>query len=162
MFERAFEVIGVLKTQDMPALSGFVHPVQGLRLSPYAFVMDTDQLFSAEQIANMPADSKTYHWGEHAGSGEPIDVSFMDYYSRFIYDVDFANAPEISLDHPMGMGSSIDNAYEFYPGSMIVEFYFSGFDPQYGGMDWRSLRLVFGEYESVWYLVGMIHNQWTP
>jgi len=26
---------------------------------------------------------------------------------------------------------------------MVVEYHFPGIDPQYGGLDWRSLRLVF-------------------
>jgi hypothetical protein len=45
---------------------------------------------------------------------------------------------------------------------MIVEYYFPGFDPQYGGMDWRSLRLVFSDHGGTWYLAGIIHDEWTP
>ncbi len=89
-------------------------------------------------------------------------MSFLDYYSKFIYDEDFANAPQVAMNHRLSTGNSIDNSTEFYPGSMIVEYYFPGFDPQYGGMDWRSLRLVFSEYNSTWYLVGIIHDEWTP
>jgi hypothetical protein len=37
----------------------------------------------------------------------------------------------------------------------------SGFDPEYEGMDWRSLRLVFEKKNDIWYLVGIIHDQWT-
>jgi hypothetical protein len=62
----------------------------------------------------------------------------------------------------LGGGNSIDNSSEFYPEAKIVEYYFSGFDPQYGGMDWRSLRLVFSELNDTWYLVGVIHDEWTP
>jgi (p)ppGpp synthase/HD superfamily hydrolase len=28
-------------------------------------------------------------------------------------------------------------------------------------MDWRSLRLVFEKKNDIWYLVGIIHDQWT-
>jgi hypothetical protein len=28
-------------------------------------------------------------------------------------------------------------------------------------MDWRSLRLVFEEQGGSWYLVGIVHDQWT-
>jgi hypothetical protein len=28
-------------------------------------------------------------------------------------------------------------------------------------MDWESLRLVFQEEGGVWYLVGVIHDEWT-
>jgi hypothetical protein len=59
------------------------------------------------------------------------------------------------------VGNSIDNSQEYYPGARIVEYYFPGFDPQYAGMDWRSIRLVFMEENNIWYLVGIIHDQWT-
>jgi hypothetical protein len=44
---------------------------------------------------------------------------------------------------------------------MVVEYYFPGFDPQYEGMDWRSLRLIFLQDNDVWYLAGIVHDQWT-
>ncbi len=59
------------------------------------------------------------------------------------------------------MGNSIDNSQEYYPGAMVVEYHFPGFDPQYGGLDWASLRLVFQEFEGRWVLVGIIHDEWT-
>ena len=146
----------------MITLSSYINPVSGVRFSPYSYLEETDRVFSANQIINIFADSKVYSWGEHAGSGEPIDLSFWDYYSRFIYDVDFANAPQMSLNGRLGGGSTIDNSPEFYPGAMIVEYYFPGIDPQYEGLDWRSLRLVFTEDNGTWYLIGIIHDAWTP
>jgi hypothetical protein len=159
--ERAAEVIGILKDQDMVILSQYIHPQMGLRFSPYAYVKDTDQVFPADKISGLIADSTVYTWGVYDGSGEPIDLTFAYYYSKFVYDVDFANAPQVALNHRLGVGNSIDNSQEFYPGAMIVEYYFPGFDPQYAGMDWRSLRLVFMEENNIWYLVGIIHDQWT-
>ncbi|OGO13333.1 MAG: hypothetical protein A2032_04355 [Chloroflexi bacterium RBG_19FT_COMBO_49_13] len=161
ILDRAAGVIAAIKHQDMAILSGYVHPVDGLRFSPYAFVSDTNQVFSADQVASLMADSKVYPWGQYSGSGEPIDLGFPAYYSQFIYDVDFANAPEMSLNHRLGVSTSMDNIFEFYQSSMFVESYFPGFDAQYEGLDWRSLRLVFAEYNGTWYLVGIIHDQWT-
>ena len=42
----------------------------------------------------------------------------------------------------------IDNSHDFYPNSIIVEYYLPGTDPSSGGMDWQSLRLVFQSFES--------------
>ena len=159
---RAGEVVQALQSQDMALVSAYVHPVQGVRFSPYAYVKDTDLVFSPAQAADLPADSSIYSWGNYAGTGEPIILGFPDYYAKFIYDVDYANAPQVSLNHRLSGGNSIDNAAEFYPGSMIVEYYFPGFDPQYGGMDWRSLKLVFSQADGSWDLVGIIHDEWTP
>jgi hypothetical protein len=44
---------------------------------------------------------------------------------------------------------------------VTIEYYFSGFDPQYGGMDWRSLRLVFIKDSNNWYLAAIVHGEWT-
>jgi hypothetical protein len=161
ILDRAFLVISALKDKDMAALSQYVHPQMGLRFSPYATVKDTDQCFTADQVAGLMADPTVYLWGNFDGSGQPINLTFADYYAKFIYDEDFANAPELSLNHRLGTGNSIDNIFEYYQSSMYVEFYFPGFDPQYAGMDWRSLRLVFMQQDGTWYLVGIIHDQWT-
>lgn len=162
VLNRAFEVASALKVQDLAALSTYVHPVSGLRLTAYSYVNETDLVFSAKQVAALPADSQVYTWGEHAGSGEPISFSFPDYYAEFIYDLDFINAPRMSLNQRLSIGSALDNIAEFYPGSMTVEFHFPGIDPQYDGIDWRSLRLVFTEYNGSWYLGGLVHDEWTP
>ena len=95
------------------------------------------------------------------GSGLPITLTFEGYYTAFVYDQDYATSPQISLNQRLGVGNSLDNSREFYPGAMVVEYYFAGFDPQFGGMDWRSLRLVFQLAGGEWYLVGIIHDQWS-
>ena len=161
VLKQAADVIKALKDKDMVSLSAYVHPEMGLRFSPYAYVKDTDQVFAPEKVAGLMDDYTVYTWGVYDGSGEPIDLSFPDYYTKFIYDVDFSDAPQVALSHRLGVGNSIDNSLEFYPVSIIVEYYFPGFDAQYAGMDWRSLRLVFSEYNSTWVLVGIIHDQWT-
>src|SRR4030042_1438134 len=129
---------------------GFVEPTPLQPISP------------AQLIIIMTATPHTAHpWGLYSGSGEPIDLTFVDYYSQFVYDLDFANAPEISLNHRLGVSTSMDNIFAFYRSSLFVEYSFPGFDPQFEGMDWRSLRLVFMQDNDTWYLVGIIHDQWT-
>jgi len=161
VLDRAAGVVGALKNKDMASLSAYVHPPLGLRFSPYAAVKDTDLVFPADEVAGLLADDTLYNWGGYSSTGNPIELTFADYFSQFVYDVDFAAAPEISLDHRLGESTTLDNSHDFYPGAMIVEYYFPGFDPQYEGMDWRSLRLVFQKEKDAWYLVGIIHDQWT-
>jgi hypothetical protein len=55
----------------------------------------------------------------------------------------------------------VSNASEYFPGSVVVEYYFPGFDSKYAGMDWQSLRLVFQQENGQWYLVALVHSQWT-
>ena len=161
VLDQAFAVVVAIKNKDMAALSAYVDPQRGLRFSPYAAVTDENLVFTVDKIPGLFDDPSPYTWGAYSGSGESIDLSFADYYQQFIYDEDFAAAPQMALNHRLGVSTSMDNSAEYYPGSMIVEFYFPGFDPQFEGMDWRSLRLVFIQGKDTWYLVGIIHDQWT-
>ncbi len=162
LLPRGIETIGLIKAKDMKGLSTYVHPTNGLRFSPYPNVdLKTDQVFTAQQVAGLVQDTKEHLWGHYDGSGEPIKLSFNDYYDKFIYDVDFANPHMIGNNVAIGKGNSIDNVKQAYPKGYFVEFYFTGFDPQYEGMDWRSLKLVFEDVNGVWYLVSIIHGQWT-
>ncbi|HHY82503.1 MAG TPA: hypothetical protein GX505_07465 [Clostridiales bacterium] len=160
--KRSMEVLAAIKNFDMEKLADAVHPEKGVRFSPYGFVdVDNDLVFTAEEVKNLAADSKTYLWGYYDGSGEPITLNFSDYYKRFIYDADFVNAEQVGYNKVLGHGNSLNNSSEVYKNSIIVEYHFSGIDPQYEGMDWRSLRLVFEKKNDTWYVVGIIHDQWT-
>lgn len=159
---RAARVISALKTRDLETLSQLSHPIKGVRFTPFTYVNGGRNIFFYAKDIPRAMDDPTYHnWGDYDGSGEPIYMTFTQYYDEFIYDHDYANAPEVFWNQRMNHGSSIDNAAQAYPESQIVEYHFSGFNEQYGGMDWSSLRLVFEQLDSVWYLVGIIHDQWT-
>ena len=161
---RAAETVIALKDGDMGVLSGLVHPVKGLRFSPYATVQTGaggDLIFTASQVKGLMADTTVFHWGVYDGSGNPIDLTFRQYYAEFVYGADFARPDVVGFDQVVGQGNSIDNIATTYPNGVMVEYHFEGFDPQYAGMDWQSLRLVFEEQGGTWYLVGIVHDQWT-
>ncbi len=161
---RAAEAIMALKDGDMDALSGLVHPILGVRFSPYATVYPGptgDVVFGADEVRGLMTNSTVYTWGAYDGSGLPIEAAFAQYYEEFVYDVDFVRPDVVGYNQRVGQGSSIDNIATVYPDGEVVEYHFEGFDPQYAGMDWRSLRLVFEEHDGAWYLVGIIHDEWT-
>jgi hypothetical protein len=157
----AERAIRALEAKDMVALAELVHPAAGLRFSPYSFVRPEDQVFSPDQLSSLITDTTTHNWGNYDGSGEPIELSFADYFDRFVYSKDFASAPQVSLDQRLGMGNTIDNSRDFYPEAVVVEYHIPGENPDYGGMDWQSLRLVFQQQDGAWYLAGIIHDEWT-
>lgn len=159
--DRANQVIIALQARDMSKLSLLAHPTKGVRFSPYAYVQDKNLHFTTDQLVDLLRDTEKYHWGEQDGSGEPLLMTFQEYYDRFVYDQDYAHAEEQSLNKRIGEGNSLDNSREYYSDGMVVEYHFSGFDPQYAGMDWKSLRLVFQKENTQWYLVGIIHDEWT-
>jgi len=159
---RATEVITTLKANNFVKLSTYIHPEKGVRFSPSTYInIENDLVFSADQIKNISLDQKKYVWGVHDGSGLPIEEPFVKYFEEFVYSHDFANAKEIGYNRSIGGGNTINNVFDSYPKSIVVEYHFPGFDPKYEGMDWESLRLVFEESNGIWYLVGVVHAQWT-
>ncbi len=156
----ADQAVTALKNQDMAALAQLVQPDAGLRFSPYANVNQSDLAFTPAQLQGLLSDPTVYAWGAYDGSGEPIALAFSDYFTKFVYSGDFASAAQVSFDHPLGSGNTIDNSQEFYPGAVIVEYYLPGTAAN-GYMDWQSLRLVFSQQGENWYLAGIIHAQWT-
>lgn len=160
---RAKSIIQALKAGDIAKVSTFVHPKKGLRFSPYASVLpDEDRLVKRNQLVQMWAGQKRYKWGGYDGSGDPIWLTFKKYYQRFIFDHDFSRAKVIAYNPgAMSHGNTPNTIREYYPKSIAVEYYFPGFDTKFSGMDWRSLWLVFEKKGSGWYLVGIVHDEWT-
>ena len=161
-------VIQALKANDMKKLASFVDPAGGVRFSPYTNVKNTDLVFSKDQLANIANDQTVYGWGNYDGSGESIQLTFGDYNDRFVYSMNFASASMVGYNRTFSSGNMIDNSRDFYAGAIIVEYYLPGTNTDYGGMDWQSLKLVFQQNTPAgsnsagqWYLVGIIHNQWT-
>lgn len=159
--ERANQIIQALKARDLQKLAAYVHPENGVRFSPYAYIHDQDLVFSQNQVANFHADPTFYLWGYFDGSGEPIQMTFVKYFDRFIYDGEFAKPQQIGFNQIIGQGNMINNLREYYPEAEFIEYHFNGIDPQYGGMDWRSMRLVLEQKNGAWYLIGVIHDEWT-
>lgn len=158
----ALDVVQALKDQDMSVLASYVHATQGVRFTPYGYVDTVNDLsFSSTAIATLMQDNSLYTWGSYDGSGDPITKTYSDYYSEFVYDEDYISPHVIGINTVIGTGNSINNIASVYPSATFVEFHFTGFDPQYGGIDWSSLILVFEPVGSDWKLIGIVHNQWT-
>jgi hypothetical protein len=152
-------VIQAIRAKNTSALAAFVHPSKGLRFSPYTYVdQKNDLVFKPEQLKGLSRSQRRYHWGEEDGSGDPIRGTFSRYYRSYIYDKNFAIAPQVTYNEPSGGGTMISNIFSSYPGAIVVDYYFP---PTDGEMDWRSLRLIFQKQGSIWFLVGLAHNEWT-
>jgi hypothetical protein len=163
LISEAITVMDLISTQDATGLNLHVSPTQGVRFTAYPYVdPGTDMVFYAgSTVPTLFTDNTVYLWGTKDGSGDPITGDFTSYYSDYVYTSDFVNCDIIGINTSIGTGNTMNNLTTSYPGASFVEFHFTGFDPQYGGMDWQSLTLVF-EYDSgYWYLIGVIHGQWT-
>jgi hypothetical protein len=158
---RAGKIMWALKQKDMATLSQLVHPDKGVRFSPYAYVSKEDLVFRPADMKNLMRDKTVRNWGDFDGTGQPINLTFDAYFMRFIYDADFVRPQQVGCNIVVGRGNTINNITAFYPNAFFIEYHFEGMDPQQGGMDWRSLRLILEEHKGAWYLVGITHDEWT-
>ncbi len=159
--ETAHEIITALKDQDYETLATFVHPEKGVRFSPYTYVRDEHLVFTAAEVADFANNDELYRWGIFDGTGDPIDMTVEEYYGRFIYDVNFFRPHSIGFDQFIGWSNTINNQAEYYPDSSFVEYHFPGFEEDFGGMDWRSMRLVMEQVDGEWKLIAVVHSEWT-
>src|SRR5690606_20678810 len=142
-------------------LETYIHPELGLHFSPYAHVNTNEIVISKSAFSTTMNSSKKILWGQYDGTGDPIELSLRDYFAKFVYDVDFLNAEKVNINTSSSSGNIINNISTAYPGAVYVENYFSGFNPDYQGMDWRALRLVFKKQGNQYFLIGIVHDQWT-
>lgn len=162
ILHQAEQIQKYLANDNFQALTTFIHPTKGVRFSMYAYVhKDSDKVFSREQFATYLQQSQIkFTWGAKDGSGELHITTLPDFLNNWVaaeqYDFDHA-----TFNKFQGSGNSLNNLKEAYPGTDFVEFYHSGKNPEYQGMDWRAMRLVFEEYQGKHYLIAIVNDQWT-
>ncbi len=155
------QILKSLKEKNYTEFATFIHPTEGVRFSPYAYVTNEDIGIKSTDFEKLIAENKKFVWGSYDGTGDTITLTIKEYFNRFVYDKDFANAEKTSFNRIMGKGNSLNNLNDFYKNVDFTEHYFSGFEKKYEGMDWRSLRLVYRDYTGRFYLIGIIHDEWT-
>lgn len=156
-------IIGLLKDMNFTWLKTYIHPAKWVLFSPYEYI-DKNRVitFSTWTITDISNDNKIYTWWTDAASWNPINLSLSGYYKKFIYDVDFSKAPVKNYWENFQRWSINNNVQQVFPNWFITEYYFTGFDVKYEWMDWRSLRLILEPLNWNWYLVWVVHWQWTP
>ena len=151
----AAHVVAALASADMAALAPRVHPLRGVRFSPFAAV-DTvrDVTLPAGQLGPALRGTRARVWGADDGSGEPIRLTFRAYLRRYAADRDFARAPTITYN---ASGERARDVWDAYPCAILTEFAM----PETDERPAESLLLVFERYRGAWYLRGVVHAGWT-
>ena len=151
-----------LKDRDYDALASLVHPTKGVTFTPYSTVnFETDLTFTASQIRELENDKTVYTWGFVDGRGSLIELTMSQYLEQYVFNTDYTQAPQIGVDQIIISGNALENLTEAYPGCRFVDFSFPSLDSAKQGMDWCSLKLVFEPDDTGWWLVGIVHGQWT-
>ena len=158
----AAAALKAFESKDGAALVPLVHDTKGVRFSPYAYVdVVNDITLTRSEIADFWRDDSVRLWGAVDGTGDPILMSSSAYYERYVLDRDFS-AATVSVNQDLGVGNTVNNVATAYPDAERVEYYVAPtmVDGEPSN-DWTALRLVFELVDGRYYLVGVIHDQWT-
>lgn len=156
-------ILLTLKNKNFSTFTNYIHPSEGVRFSPYGYIDTVKHIrFTRSEFTNqLKQEDQALVWGEFDGTGYPLKMTLDNYMEKFVYDVDFLNPEKRTVNKFIGSGNSLNNLSLIYKNSDFTESHFSGFEEKYGGMEWRTLRLVFKEHNQRFYLVGVVHDQWT-
>jgi len=158
--EKATKVVNALAARNMIELSGIAHPVKGVRFSPYAFIDETaNPIFAARRLRKAFMERSRFVWGHEDGSGAPIRLTFGEYYRKYVYDRDYAKAPQRRFNSTSAESTTRDNIWDIYPHGIIAEYRYP--EKAEGAVSWSSLRLVFELDSGQWRLVAIVHDSWT-
>ena len=161
--DAADDVLQALQSKDGAALAELVHPSKGVRFSPYAYIdVSADVTLSRDDVSMLWTDTTVRTWGAEDGSGFPIEMTGSAYVDRFVLDKDYFKDSSVGINEDRAFGNTINNVVEAYPGATRVEYYVEGTEGSgEPGFDWAALRLVFETVDGRFYLVGIVHDQWT-
>ena len=162
VLQQAKQIKDDLAAGNYEALTPYIHPVKGVRFSMYAYIhKDADKVFRREQFTTYLQQSRVkFTWGAKDGTGDLYITTLPNFLDHWVaaQQYDFKDA---TFNQFQGSGNSLNNLKEVYPNADFVEFYHSGKNPEYQGMDWRAMRLVFEDYQGKSYLVAIVNDQWT-
>lgn len=159
--EKADKVISLIKAKDAEELTNHVHQEKGVLFSPYAHIEKDAITVKKDEIVNTFQSKDKLTWGTRDGSGEPIELTPIEYFNEFINDANYAEADEVVLDPTEPRGNTIKNIDEVFPDAHVVEYYVKG-TKENDNMDWKALNLVFEKDQTgEWKLVAVVHDQWT-
>jgi len=159
----AQQVVEAFKAQNGKTLSSLIHPVKGVRFSPSAYVdVASDVVFSKTQVDSFWTDEKIYAWGYADGTGDPISMTASQYCRTYIMDRDFSSPSSVNVNNDRAAGNTNNNAALAYPQGIRVEYYIEpAVRNNIPEQDWAALRLVFEKMGESWFLVAVIHDEWS-
>jgi hypothetical protein len=163
LLKTSTEIFKTIKKRNYNKLASFIHPKYGVRFSPYAYI-DTarSRILSPELFLKFVKQKKRINWHSPLSDTDTEFLTIDQYFKKYVYDVDFLNAPVKAINKFHSHGTDLNNIAEVYPECDVVEFYFPGFKKEYDGTDYRGLRFVFKLNNKIFYLIAIAHDEWTP
>jgi hypothetical protein len=160
LISTAKEVVDALANKDYAKLQSLTSDA-GLSLAMYP-QLDLSKINVAKSdVSKIPTDQRTQLFGYTDGKGDPVILTASQFFDKRIYTVDYRNAPEIAANKKLGGGNSAFTLPQDIQGREFVGFYFPGFKPEYQGMDWTTLYLIFDKVGNDYKLRAIAKDNWT-
>lgn len=157
----ATEVLEAIHSQNFSLLSSFADPNEGVTFTPFSTVdRSANVTLSAKDLSSAASNSDDYIWGVTVGGNEPVRLTISEFFSECLWDADFNSSSTIGVDTVLYSGNAVENVADAYPDCRFVDFYLPGQGAD--NENWFSLKLVFSRHHGEWYLIGVVHSEWTP
>jgi hypothetical protein len=158
--DRLALVTKALEGRDVEDLARLIHPTRGVQISIDTYITAEDLVFMPDQVRGARADTTRYLFGYMDSSDEPVYSTLLAMLEGGYARANFEDADSVSYNTVVGRGNTLNNVFEAFPGSIVVEYYFRG-TGESADFNWSSRRLVFLECDDVWYLAGIVTDYWT-
>ncbi len=158
----ADDALAALKNKDGKKLSEMISK-DWVRFSPYTYVdLSKDIVISATDIKDVITNNTKYTRGLEAGSGDPIEMTFSEYRSKYIYNGNFDTEWSKYLNSKWSRnGNMVNTIFSSYGNDTILEYYIPGKSKLYDNMDRKSLTLIFTKEGSDRKLKWVVHGERT-
>ncbi len=155
------QVMACLKKKDWVELAKYTSSKEQILFYPYGFI-DTSiaKSFAPNLLAMVEESGKKVYWANYDGSGEPMDLTVKNYVKQYINDKDYVKADTIRANKMVEIGNSPNNIDKVFKNAEYVEYFVKGTGAT-AEHNWSSLRLVYRKTGEHYFLIGVIHNQWT-
>lgn len=156
------QILDDLATGEFSQFINLVHPTKGVLFSPYGHIdLIHSKPLNRASLSYYYSKDDLLFFGMNDGTGDSIKMDLKNYLKMYVNTPNYIKSKDISLNQIHHSGNELENMSDAFPNADYIEYYFSGFDKQYAGMDWKALRLVWENYENKWYLVGIVRACWT-
>ncbi len=132
-----------------------IHPMKGVIITDRVRFGDkNEQHFTPKRFVKILGEDKDIFWGYTYGKGDPIEKSLH----AWINDAHREIGKISKID---ALNTFKDFSADGYSGLKAYEVYWTNEESDTKEYDWLGLVIILAQYESRWYIVGLLRDRWT-